>query len=120
MNQSPVKINNQPSLCHSRASPRATDTSLTAKGTGKSLFGTVSAYMLIVQAASECQRSKEGQHEKSSGTQCNDGCDGRPDGAAHIARAGETAFTVRGIHVRHANNDPAFHDRSGWKMEAWR
>jgi hypothetical protein len=98
----------------------ANDTFLTEKGTGKWLFGTIPASMLIVQAASECQRSKEGQYAKSSGTQYNDGCDGRPGGTARIARAAETAFTVLGIDVGDANGDPPFDDRSGRTMEAWR
>jgi hypothetical protein len=73
---------------------------LVAKGTGMSLSGTIPAYMLIVQAASECQRSKEGQYAKSIGTQCNDGRDGRPGGARRADRAGEAVQPAIELHYR--------------------
>jgi hypothetical protein len=98
----------------------ANDTALAAKGTGKSLFGAVFAYMLIVEAASERQRSKEGQYAKSTRTQCNDGCDGHFDGTARAANVDDAILIALRFHQCHIDDDSPLRRDSGRTMEAWR
>ena len=76
--------------------------------------------MLIVQAASECQRSKEGQYAKSTRTKCNDGCDGHLDGTARAAHVDDAILIALGFHERHIDDDSSLRYNSGRTMEAWR